>query len=136
VYFAAGHRDPDPGVYHGALKSMDGWLDIFDMFFKYVPELKVLPVVISGVVSEHWARHWLPRIRRKQIDQQRLSEFGQVISQLLHPGKYYLSPSVSLGKPLSREQLTSEKETTLQMVITQAKGLLQQHVAAYGGNAD
>ncbi len=136
VYFAAGHRDPDPGVYHGALKSMDGWLDIFDTFFKHVPELTVLPVVISGVVSQHWAEHWLPRIRRKQIDQQRLSEFGQVISQLLHPGKYYLSPFVSFGKPLSRQQLTSEKETTLHMVIDEEKELLHQHVAAFGGNAD
>lgn len=136
VYFAAGHRDPDPGVYHGALSSMDGWLDIYDMFFKYVPELRVQPVVISGVVSEHWARHWLPRVRHKQIDQQRLSEFGQVISQLLHPGKYFLSPSVSFGMPLSKEQLTSENKKTLQMVIDQAKELLRRHVAEFGGNAD
>jgi 1-acyl-sn-glycerol-3-phosphate acyltransferase len=136
VYFAAGHRDPDPDVYHGALKSMDGWLDIYDVFFKYVPDLTVLPVVISGVVGQHWAKHWLPRIRRKQIDQQRLSEFGQVISQLLHPGKYYLSPSVSFGKPLSKVQLTSANETTLQMVISEAKVLLRQHVEAFGGIAD
>lgn len=136
VYFASGHRDPDPDVYHGALKAMDGWLDVFDMFFKYVPELTILPVVISGVVSRHWAGHWFPRIRRKHIDQQRLAEFGQVISQLMHPGKIYLSPSISFGKPLDRQQLTSAQETTLQMVISQAKDLLREHVAAFGGNAD
>lgn len=136
VYFAAGHRDPDPDIYHGASIAIENWLDIFDTFFKYVPDLKVLPVVVSGVVSRHWAKHWLPRIRRKQIDQQRLSEFGQVISQLLHPGKYYLSPAITIGQPLSKQQLTSENATTLQMVIAREKELLQQHVAVYGGNAD
>ena len=136
VYFASGHRDPDPDVYHGVLKAMDGWMDVFDMFFKYVPELTVLPVVISGVVSRHWAGHWFPRIRRKHIDQQRLAEFGQVISQLMHPGKIFLSPSISFGKPLKQQQLTSTQETTLQMVISLAKELLRQHVAEFGGNAD
>ena len=107
VYFAAGHRDPDPAVFHGASRAIDNWLDIFDMFFKYIPELTVQPVIISGCVSRHWAKHLLTRLRRKQIDQQRLSEFGQVISQLMHPGKIFITPAVSFGQPLTKEKLTA-----------------------------
>jgi 1-acyl-sn-glycerol-3-phosphate acyltransferase len=136
VYFAAGHRDPDPAVYPGASKAIDGWLDIFDTFFKYVPELLVQPVIVSGVVSGHWSKHWFPRIRRKQIDQQRLAEFGQVISQLMHPGRIYLSPSVSFGKPMEKTELSSTGVPALAAVIAEAKKLLKHHCEIYGGNID
>jgi 1-acyl-sn-glycerol-3-phosphate acyltransferase len=136
VYFAAGHRDPDPAVFHGASTAINGWLDIFDTFFKYIPELNILPVIVSGVVGDHWAHHWLPRIRRQQIDQQRLAEFGQVISQLLHPGKIFLSPSISFGKPLNKTMLSAGDSTTLQQLIAKGKELLQQHVRDFGGFSD
>lgn len=138
VYFAAGHRDPDPAVFHGASRAIDGWLDIFDMFFKYIPELQVLPVIISGCVSSHWANHLLTRLRRKQIDKQRLAEFGQVISQLMHPGRIYLTPAVSFGKPLTKEMLEEEagKNTILNVVIQHEKVLLKQHCENFGGHFD
>lgn len=138
VYFAAGHRDPDPAVFHGASRAIDGWLDIFDMFFKYIPNLQVLPVIIGGCVSSHWANHLLTRLRRKQIDQQRLAEFGQVISQLMHPGKILLTPAVSFGKPLTQEKLKEEAGdgTILNAMILQAKALLKYHCETFGGNAD
>ena len=136
VYFAAGHRDPDPDVYHGATKAIDTWMDVFDMFYKYVDDLQVQPVVVSGVVSKHWAGHWFPNIRRKQIDQQRLAEFGQVISQLLHPKKILFSPSISFGKPYTKVDLQGGDNTTLQKIIALEKSLLLQHVGKFGGDAD
>ncbi len=138
VYFAGGHRDPDPAVYHGASSAIDGWLDVFEMFYKYVSGLRVQPAIISGCVSAHWSRHWLTRLRRKQIDQQRLAEFGQVMSQLMHPGKIFLTPAVSFGKPLSKEALTAEagEGTLLNALIWQAKTLLKQHCEVFGGNVD
>jgi 1-acyl-sn-glycerol-3-phosphate acyltransferase len=136
VYFAAGHREPDPAVYTGASRAIDGWLDIFDTFFKYVPELLIQPVIVSGTVSRHWSKHWFPRIRRKQIDQQRLAEFGQVISQLLHPGRIYLSPSVSFGKPLDKIDLSSTGGPVFPAITAEAKKLLRQHCEMYGGIPD
>jgi hypothetical protein len=96
----------------------------------------VLPAVISGVVSEHWAGHWLPRIRRKQIDQQRLSEFGQVISQLLFPGRLMITPSVSFGVPVTESILRGEIKGggLLSAVIAREKKLLVEHCRLYGGN--
>jgi hypothetical protein len=134
VYFGAGHRDPDPAVYPDAGKMMDNWLEGIDFFFKHVPGLRLLPVIVSGVVSEKWARHPITLLRRKQIDKQRLSEFGQVITQLLFPRKLMLSPAVSFGPAVAESDLRRETtgDNLLPAVIIREKALLVEHCLAYG----
>ncbi len=136
VYFAGGHRDPDPAIYPGASRAIDGWLDIFDVFYKYIPELKVIPAIMSGVVDKYWSKHPLTWLRRKQIDQQRLAEFGQVITQLLHPGKLILSPFISFGQPHTQSDLLKvSRDGTLREAIKQkGKQLLIEHCERFGGN--
>jgi len=133
VYFAAGHRDPDPAVFPGASTSIDNWLDVFDSFTKYVPGLQILPAIASGMVSDKWARHFLVKLRRKQIDRHRLAEFGQVISQLLRPGKFFLSPTVSFGKALLAEELkmTSPDGRVRSALMPEARELLRQHMMEF-----
>lgn len=108
IYFPSGHRDPDPAVFPGAEKAVHSWLPVFNTFYRAVPGLKVLPAVGSGVVSEFWARHPITWLRRKQIDKHRLAEFGQVISQLLQPGKLMITPAVSFGRAFTQEDLNRE----------------------------
>jgi hypothetical protein len=134
VYLAAGHRDPDPAVFPGAAEAMDKWLDVFDSFCKYVPDLTLIPVVVSGVVSKHWSHHPLTWLRRNQIDKSRLAEFGQVISQLLHPGRYMISPSLSFGQPFTEQELRRDvgEGKLLPAVIIRGKQLLNEHCAVVG----
>ena len=134
VYLASGHRDPDPAVFPGAEKGIDDWLNVYELLFNYVPELKVQPVIASGIVSEYWARHRITRLRRKQIDRHRLAEFGQVISQLLNPGKLLISPAVSFGKAVSRDDLLREKtgEDIQAGIIGLGKELLRSHAQHFG----
>jgi hypothetical protein len=136
VYFGAGHRDPDPAVYPDAGKMMDNWLEGIDFFFKHVPGLHLLPCVVSGVVSKKWASHPINWLRRKQIDKQRLSEFGQVITQLLFPHILKLSPAISFGQSAveSDLRLDSTGDKLLPAVIIREKALLIEHCLAYGGN--
>jgi hypothetical protein len=135
LYYAAGHRDPDPAVFPGAEKAMDGWLDVFDSFFKYVPGLHLLPCVVSGIVSEHWAHHPLTWLRRKQIDKHRLAEFGQVITQLMRPGKLMITPVISFGEPVNESTLREEAQggSLLPAVIDRGKSLLHEHIQQFGG---
>jgi hypothetical protein len=136
VYMGAGHRDPDPAVYPGAGKMMDNWLEGIEFFFKHVPELRLLPTVVSGVVSKKWARHPITLLRRKQIDKQRLSEFGQVITQLLKPGKWMSSPAISFGTSMTESDLRQEMKggSLLSAIIAREKTLLVDHCSTYGGN--
>lgn len=134
VYFGSGHRDPDPVVYPRAEGAIDHWLNVFDTFFKYVKNLKVLPVIISGVITEKWVRHPITWLRRKQIDKQRLAEFGQVIYQLRNPGKLMLTPRVSFGKPFSLDdlRLVVESGTLFPIIVDRVKELFQESKAFFG----
>jgi hypothetical protein len=127
-YFPSGHRDPDPSVYPNAAGAMDLWLDVFDFFFKTVRNLKVLPTMISGVISPYWVKHLITRLRRKQIDQQRLAEFGQVISQLRKPAKLMLSPRISFGKCYTEQNLRRDVGggSLYPAVIARAKNLFNE----------
>ncbi len=134
VYFGAGHREPDPVVFPGSERSIDRWLDVFDTFYKYVKDLKVMLTITSGVVSPRWAKHPITWLRRKQIDKQRLSEFGQVITQLVKPGKLMMTPRISFGEPFTEKELRQEAGSgkLYQAVIKRAKALLQESGKHFG----
>ena len=136
LYFGAGHRDPDPDVYPDAGKMMDKWLKGIEVFIKHIPELILLPTIVSGVVTKKWARHPLTLLRRKQIDKQRLSEFGQVISQLLIPGRLMITPSISFGSPITGASLlnSSGLHGPLPTLIEYEKKLLISHCSVFGGD--
>ena len=136
LYFGAGHRDPDPDVYPNAGKMMDNWLKGIEVFFKHIPGLILLPTVVSGVVSSKWSRHPLTLLRRKQIDKQRLSEFGQVITQLLMPGRLMIKPSISFGPPMTSSTLLASTgmKDLLPAVIECEKRLLISHCSVFGGD--
>jgi len=134
VYFASGHRDPDPAIYPGAELMFNGWLNVFDTFFKFVEDLRVQPSIISGVVSMDWARHPITWVRRKQIDRQRLAEFGQVITQLRTPGKLMMKPRISIGPYFSADDLRQVVSSGLLFgaVLERGKALFQESSAYFG----
>jgi len=133
IYFPSGHRDPDTAFYPGAIKNIDGWMPVFDFFYKSVPGLKILPAIGSGILSKHWAYHSITRLRRKQVDRQRLAEFGQVISQLARPGKLLVTPAVSFGRAVSQEDLAREgvREDFQSAIVARGKFLLSEHIKQF-----
>ncbi|KAF0106014.1 MAG: phospholipid/glycerol acyltransferase [Chloroflexi bacterium] len=129
VYLASGGRDPDPAVYSGADLAMDNWLDTFEAFYKYVPGLRILPAVVSNVISPIWAYHPITWLRREEGWKHILSEFGQVINQLAHPGRLMISPAVSFGKSFSEAEIRQEigDKNPRAAVIARGKSLLKDH---------
>ena len=130
LYFGAGHRDPDPAVYPGAAEQIDAWLPGIEVFFRHVPGLRMLPTIVSGVVSPRWARHPITLLRRRPIDSRRLAEFGQVISLMLHPERQRMESYVSFGPPLALAALREESGTqeVMPAVIAREKALLAGHM--------
>ncbi len=129
VYFAQGARDPDPAVFPGAESALDNWLDTFSAFFRTVPGLRVLPAVVSGVISHRWAHHPITWIRHSERWKHIVSEFAQVIYQLVHPGRLLVSPAVSFGKSFDELEIQSEIGTRdLRIaIIAREKSLLHEH---------
>ena len=133
IYFPSGHRDPDPAVFPGAEEAVHSWMPVFNTFYRAVPGLKILPAVGSGVVSEYWAKHPLTWLRRKQIDKHRLAEFGQVITQLLQPGKLMITPAVSFGRVVSQEDLQREGAANdfQASLVAEGQSLLSDHLKQF-----
>jgi len=135
LYIGAGQLDPDPAVYPNAAENIEEWLAGIDFFFRHVPRLRLMPTIVSGVVSPKWARSPITCLRRKDIDKRRLAEFGQGIIQLLFPGRLMFTPYVSFGPPVTIEILRSEssQENVLPAVIARTKALLTEHCRIFGG---
>ena len=72
VIFPKGQLEPDPAIIPGAIESLDGWSDSIGIFLNKVPETRLLPVLVSGVLTEKaWNSHfaklgWNPK-RRQQF---------------------------------------------------------------------
>ena len=136
LYIGSGQIDPDPAVYPDAAEHIEEWLIGIDFFFRHVPGLRIMPTIVSGVVSAKWARSPITRLRRKGVDQRRLAEFGQVIEQMFFPGKWMFTPYVSFAAPVTVETLRREsgQENILPAVIARTKTLLAEHCRNFGGH--
>lgn len=133
LYFAAGHMEPDPAVFPGSRQMMDEWLDGLEFFFRHVPNLQLMPTIVSGVVSPQWAESPVRYIRKKPIDQIRIVNFAQTIHQLLFPGSLLVTPSISFGIPMQKRNLNGE---TREYILAREKALLSAHCNFFGGRDD
>jgi 1-acyl-sn-glycerol-3-phosphate acyltransferase len=62
--FPGGHIEPDPALHPDAVNCLQNWSDSLDLLARLVPDLTVLPVAASGVISPTALRHPLTRLYR------------------------------------------------------------------------
>ena len=128
--FPSGRVDPDPACLPGAPEAMSSWSSSIELFLKKVPHVKVLPTIVSGVLSPKFLNNPLIRAWRGIRDPQAAAEVVQVIIQMLFPQKVRLVPRISFGVAKTREELNSlcaEGKDTLTSIIDEAKQLLSEH---------
>jgi len=80
--FPAGRIEPDPEVHEGAADSLAGWSDSAGIFMRFAPETVIVPALVSGVIWERTARHWLTRIRRNREEREQLAAALQLLVTL------------------------------------------------------
>ena len=130
MLYGYGHIEPDPSVYSDAVECIDEWSPSIEVILKTQPDTQLLLSMVSHVVSPKWRNSILYHLRRTALDRRRLVEFGQVIYQLLFPGRYMAQPMVSFGQPVTLKQLRVEdgEENVLPGIIRRAKSLLSSHM--------
>jgi hypothetical protein len=130
LLYGFGHIDPDPAVYEDAPAQIDHWSPSTDLFLAAIPETRILLTIVSHVVSPNWRNSILYRLRKTALDRRRLVEFGQVIYQLLFPGRLLSTPRISFATPASAEELRRESgsDQVLPAVIQRSKALLADHM--------
>jgi hypothetical protein len=132
LLYGTGLIDPDPARSPEAPAELAGWSRSIELFIDRVSGLLVLPCVVSHTVAPGWARSPLRYLRRTPLDRRRIVEFGQVIQQLLFPGRLMLSPRLSFGSPIAGDDL-GQRGDGREAVIAAERALMAEHLAAWGG---
>jgi hypothetical protein len=131
LLFGTGLIDPDPAIYPFAENEIGNWSPSIDLFLRQVPQARVLISIISGILLPRWAHSPLTWLRRVDWQKRRIAEYGQVIEQLLFPGKPNISPSMSIAPPVGVDELRRESgpDRLLPAVIARGRMLLADHIA-------
>jgi len=134
LLYATGKIDPDPATFPNPEAHIERWSPSIDLFLRTIPETQILLTIVSGVLSPNWGYSPLTWLRRQEMDKRRLAEFGQVMQQLLFPGKVYYSPQVSFAAPFLASDLSAgtSGERYLPEIIARGRALLVEHCRSFG----
>jgi Acyltransferase len=94
--FPGGRIEPDPAVLPGARDALERWSESLDLFARLVPDLKVVPAVVSGVLSPLALRNPLILVRRHRHDREWLA----ATLQMLTPALRNVTTRVVFGRPM------------------------------------
>jgi len=98
--FPAGHIEPDPETMPGAVESLQTWAESIAVFARLAPQTRIVPAIVSGVITAAALRHPLARIRRAQKDREWLAATLQIILQRFFAAYKPACVRVSYGEPL------------------------------------
>jgi Acyltransferase len=94
--FPGGKIEPDPAVLPGAVEALEHWSASVDLFARLVPDLVVVPVIVSGVLSPTALRNPLTFLRRRKEDREWLA----ATLQMLTPTLRNVTTRVAFGRPI------------------------------------
>jgi hypothetical protein len=110
LVFAHGSLDPDPAFMPGAEEELTHWTSSLGFFLRKVPQAKLAITLVSGVLAYKYVNHPATLFRKGQVNKQRLSEYFQVMNQLLVPGKLMVSTNLSFAPTLTLDDLGNSKD--------------------------
>ncbi len=123
--FPAGHTEPDPDMYDGAVDALQHWTDSVGVFIRLAPETAVLPICVRGVTWNVAAHHPLTRLRRTHDDQQLFASALQLLSHLVLKTRP-VTVNVQIGRPITVKDLgTTDTRVIHQAVLVEMKRLIE-----------
>lgn len=132
LIFATGIVDPDPAVLPGAEEKLGDWSPSLELALRRVPGARLLPTIVSGVLSPVSLRSPLLRFQKEAWRQRKLAEFIQVMQQIVIKRDYGLTPRLSFGEALTGDELASRNPDgeVMPEIIAQARSLLRRHMGS------
>ena len=123
--FPAGEIEPDPDVYPGALDSLNNWTDSAGIFMRFAPQTKIVPVLVSGVIWERTAHHWLTHFKRTRFEREKLAAALQLLAMITRDARP-TTVHVRFAKPITVDEVGStETEAIHQVIIARMRELIQ-----------
>lgn len=108
--FPGGQIDPDPRVMPGAVSALENWSPSTGIFIRLVPDLQVLPVIVSGVIAPQSLRHPLTKLRRQPRDRQRLAATLQILTKVYFPNLWPVHVHVDILPPIPGRELLTDPD--------------------------
>lgn len=99
--FPAGKIEADPAAFgmDMAVVTLKSWSTSHEVFARFVPHARLLPVIVSQVISHKALAHPLTRLRRRQQDKEMLAASLQVMFSTWH--KLPVKVSFGMAVPAS-----------------------------------
>ncbi len=135
LIFARASMDPDPAFMPNSEIELTRWKSSLGLFLRNIPQARVAVSIVSGVISPQFLKHPSTRFRRGRVNKQRLSEFFQVMHQLMSPGKLMVTPQLTVGEALTLYDLglngSKDIHKITQAIIDEAQEVFQIHKASF-----
>lgn len=121
--FPAGQIEPDPLAHGaaGAIESLGTWSPSIAVFARLAPQTKIIPAIVSGVVSAEAGRSPLTRIRRGQKDRERMA----AALQIMLPRYQAVTARVAFGLPFLAADLIAANTDPLAAITDAARHLIE-----------
>lgn len=133
--FPAGEIEPDPLVYPGALDSLNNWTDSAGVFLRFARDVKIVPVLVSGVIWKKTAHHWLTRFKRTREEREKLAAALQLLAMITRDAKP-TTVHVQFAKPITVDEVGSTDSQAIHQVVTERmRGLIEQKLEDDGVSA-
>ncbi len=117
--FPRGKIEPDPAVLPGAVEALEHWSASVDLFARLVPDLVVVPVIVSGVLSPTALRNPLTFLRRRKEDREWLA----ATFQMMTPALRNVTTRIAFGRPVHADD--SAGGSVSQAVLVEARRLIE-----------
>ena len=121
--FPAGEIEPDPDVHTGALDSLKNWTNSSGIFMRFAQDLQVVPVLVSGVIWERTARHWLTRFKRSREDQEKLAAALQLLAMVVRDARP-TTVNIRFGKPITSNEVDPQDLSCVHKKLTERMSCL------------
>ena len=121
IIFPSGQLEPDPAIVPGAVESLQSWSDSISVFLKKAPGTYLLPVLVSGVLTERAYNSSLAKLGWNPKRRQQFAMAAQFIGQQLSKKPHWRRPlKIDFGQPKTPEELDPDLDPrTLNLAVRQ-----------------
>lgn len=133
--FPAGAIEPDPTVYDDAEDSLNNWTDSAGVFIRFARDLKIVPVLVSGVIWDKAVRNLLTRIKRTRFERDKLATAIQSFPMMSYNGRP-TTVHVRFAKPITLDEVGStDTRAVHDVIIKRMRDLFQNKPTDNGASA-
>ncbi|NPV56208.1 MAG: hypothetical protein HPY76_05970 [Anaerolineae bacterium] len=105
--FPQGYLEPDPALLPGAELGFESWSTSIGLFLKTVPDLVIVPTIVSGVLNKKAYQNLLLKSFKTQFQRQKMANYLQVVAKLINLRWYPIRPVITFGAPFQLRDLTT-----------------------------